>query len=196
MRIITKEFKIYKYEELSKKAKEKVKQDYIEDTDPNNFTYDLIDDLRSIGLKNLRSYYSLSYYQGDGVCLAGYIDFEEITPQLKKIFCKDFILSDYKIFNSLKKYSRIDFNNIGTYYHKNSVEIDIYIDGSFDIKKRNNHRKLSDKLIKNVKEWYFDKCDEYEKLGYEFFYGIEDEDLEEFCDAMKYEFLEDGTIFC
>ena len=66
-------------------------------------------------------------------------------------------------------YSRIDFNHIGRYYHKNSVEIDIYIDGCFDVKKYNNHRKLADKLIKNVKEWYFDKCDEYEKLGYEFF---------------------------
>ena len=37
MRTITKEFKVYKYEELSEKAKEKVKQDYIENIDPNNF---------------------------------------------------------------------------------------------------------------------------------------------------------------
>ena len=45
---------------------------------------------------------------------------------------------------------------------------------SFDVKKYNNHRKLADKLINHVKEWYFDKCNEYKKLGYEFFCGIED----------------------
>ena len=49
-------------------------------------------------------------------------------------------------------------------------------------------------IIKNVKEWYFDKCNEYEKQGYEFFYGISDEELQEYCNCMNYEFFEDGTI--
>ena len=70
MRTITKEFKIYKYEELSEKAKEKVRQDYINNLDANDFTYMIIEDLNSIGLKNLRPYYSLSYCQGDGLCCA------------------------------------------------------------------------------------------------------------------------------
>ena len=194
MRTITKEFKIYKYEELSEKAKEKVRQDYINNLDANDFTYMIIEDLNSIGLKNLRPYYSLSYCQGDGLCLAGHIDFDEINPELKKIFCKDFILSDYKILKSLKDYSRIDFNHIGRYYHKNSVEIDVYIDGSFNDRKYNNHKKVANKLIKNIKEWYFAKCNEYEKQGYEFFYGISDEELQEYCNSMDYEFFEDGTI--
>ncbi|MGN1044023.1 MAG: hypothetical protein ACI4PR_04405 [Acutalibacteraceae bacterium] len=194
MRTITKEFKIYKYEELSKKAKEKVKQDYINNLDANDFTYMIIEDLNNIGLKSLRPYYSLSYCQGYGLYLAGHIDFDEISLKLKSIFCKDFILSDYKILKILKDYSRIDFNHIGRYYHKNSVEIDIYIDGSFDDRKYNNHKKVANKLIKNVKEWYFDKCNEYEKQGYEFFYGISDEELQEYCNSMDYEFFEDGTI--
>lgn len=195
MRTITKEFKIYKYEELSGKAKEKVRQNYIDNLDPNDFTYMVIEDLQNMGLSNLRPYYSLGYCQGDGLCLAGHIDFDEITPELKKIFCKNFILPDYKIFNSLKEYSRIDFNHMGRYYHKNSVEIDIYVDGSFDDKKYNSHRKLANKLIKNIKEWYFTKCNEYEEQGYEFFHGISDDELKEYCGALRYEFLEDGTIF-
>ena len=194
MRIITKEFKVYKYEELSEKTKEKVKQDYINNLDANDFTYTIIEDLHSIGLKNIRPYYSLSYCQGDGFCLAGHIDFDEINSELKKIFCKDFILSDYKILKSLKDYSYIDFNHIGRYYHKNSVEIDIYIDGSFDDRTYNNHKKLANKLINNIKEWYFDKCNEYEKQGYEFFYGISDEELQEYCNSMDYKFFDDGTI--
>lgn len=194
MRTITKEFKIYTYEELSEKAKEKVKQNYIDSLDANDFTYMIIEDLDNIGLKNLRPYYSLSYCKGDGLCLAGYIDFDEINSELKKIFYKDFIFSDYKILKSLKEYSRIDFNHIGRYYNRHSVEIDIYIDGSFDNKKYNNHKRLANKLIKNIEEWYFAKCNEYENQGYEFFYDISDEELEDFCNGMEYEFFEDGTI--
>lgn len=59
MRTITKEFKIYTYEELSEKAKEKVKQNYIDNLDANDFTYMIIEDLDNIGLKNLRPYYKL-----------------------------------------------------------------------------------------------------------------------------------------
>lgn len=195
MRIATKEFKVYKYQELGAKAKEKVRQEYIEHIDPYDFTYNVMQDLKNIGLQNLRPYYSLSYCQGDGLCLVGHIDFDEITLELKELFCKNFILSDYKIFKSLKEYSRVDFNHIGSYYHKNSVDIDIYVDGSFSVKKYDNHKKLADKLIMNIKEWYMNKCDEYEKWGYEFFYGISDGELQDFCDDMEYEFLEDGTIF-
>lgn len=195
MRIATKEFKVYKYQELGAKAKEKVKLEYIEHTDPNNFTYNVMQDLKNIGLQNLRPYYSLSYCQGDGLCLVGHIDFDKITPELKELFCKNFLLPAYKIFQRLKEYSRVDFNHIGSYYHKNSVDIDIYVDGSLNANKYNNHRKLADKLITNIKEWYMNKCDDYEKWGYEFFYGISDEELQDFCDGMEYEFLEDGTIF-
>ena len=56
MRIITKEFKIYKYEELSEKSKEKVRQDYMNNLDANDFTYMIIEDLNNIGLKSLRPY--------------------------------------------------------------------------------------------------------------------------------------------
>ncbi len=45
MRTITKEFKIYKYEELSEKAKEKVRQDYINNLDANDFTYKIFFDI-------------------------------------------------------------------------------------------------------------------------------------------------------
>ena len=194
MRTITREFKIYKYEELSEKSKKKVKQNYIDNLDSNDFTYMVVEDLKNIGLKNLRPYYNLNYCQGDGLYLAGYIDFDEINSELKENFYKNFILPDYKILKSLKEYSRIDFNHVGRYYHKNSVEICIYIDGNFDNKKYNNQKRLADKLIKNIKEWYVTKCNEYENQGYEFFYGISDEELKDFCNDMEYDFFENGTI--
>ena len=195
MRTITKEVKIYSYSELDERAREKVKNDYMENLDSSIFTEQVIEDLREKGLENLRPLYSLSYCQGDGLCLYGSIDFKEITNELKNIFYQDFKLSDYKVLKDLKKYSQISFNHSGRYYHKYSVNIDIYIDGNLSPKSYENHRKVADKLLANIKEWYLNLCDEYEKQGYDFFYGIEGDELQEYCDAMGYEFLQDGTLF-
>ncbi len=195
MRTVSKEVRIYKYAELSQKAKEKVRNNYIENLDADVFTEQIIEDLREKEPKNLRPLYSLSYCQGDGLCLYGSIEFKEITGELKDIFYKDLKLSDYRIIKNLKDYSRISFNHIGRYYHKHSVDIDICIDGNLSSKSYENHRKVADKLIRNIKEWYLDLCGEYEKQGYDFFYGITSDELQEYCDSMGYEFLENGTMF-
>lgn len=195
MRTITKEVKILSYSELIEEAKSKVRNDYINNLDSSIFTEQVIEDLREKGLENLRPYYSLNYCQGDGLCIYGSIDFKEITGELKNIFYQDFKLSDYKVLKNLKEYSQINFNHSGRYYHKHSVDIDIYIDGNLSPKSYENHRKVADKLIKNIKEWYLDLCDEYKKWGYEFFYGITSDELQEYCDTMEYEFLQDGTLF-
>ena len=195
MRTITKEVKIYSYSELNEEAKNKVRYDYINNLDSSIFTEQIIEDLREKGLENLRPYYSLNYCQGDGICLYGNIEFDEITEGLKNIFYKDFKLSDYKALKKLKEYSQISFNHSGRYYHKYSVDIDIYIDGNLSPKSYENHRKVADKLLANIKEWYLNLCDEYEKQGYDFFYGITDDEMNEYCNAMEYEFLQDGTLF-
>ena len=195
MRTITKEVKIYSYSELSEEAKNKVRNDYINNLDSSIFTEQIIEDLREKRFKNLKPYYSLNYCQGDGICLYGNIELDEITEGLKNIFYKNFKLSDYKALKKLKEYSQISFNHSGRYYHKYSVDIDIYIDGNLSPKSYENHRKVADKLIKNIKEWYLDLCDKYEKQGYDFFYGITSDELQEYCNAMGYEFLENGTLF-
>ena len=38
-------------------------------------------------------------------------------------------------------------------------------------------------------------CASYEEQGYNYFYEIEEDDLEEMCEVNGYEFLEDGTTF-
>lgn len=195
MRTITKEVKIYSYSELNEEAKNKVRYDYINNLDSSIFTEQIIEDLREKGLENLRPYYSLNYCQGDGLCIYGSIDFKEITGELKNIFYQDFKLSDYKALKKLKEYSQISFNHSGRYYHKYSVDIDIYIDGNLSPKGYENQRKIADKLLANIKEWYLDLCDEYEKWGYEFFYGITNDELQKYCDTMEYEFFQDGTLF-
>lgn len=196
MRKITKQYKILTYSELSEGAKEKAKQWYLDNQDPETFTDILIEDLKAeTGFINLKPYYNLSYCQGDGLCLAGYIDFEEIQGNIKKIFYKGFNISDYKALAQLKEYARIDFNHQGHYYHKNSVDIDIYIHGNHSEKMYDFMEKTVNKLLKNIKEWYINICDEYEKQGYSFFYEIDEEDLQEYFECTEFEFYEDGTIF-
>ena len=187
---------LYTFNELSESAKEKARGWYLDMQDPYIFTHDLIEDLESeTGFSNLRPYYSLGYCQGDGLCLAGHIDFEEIRDDMKKVFYKDFTIADYKALYALKEYSRIDFNHTGHYYHKNSVDIDIYIDGCHSEKMYDFMERTADRLIKNIKEWYFAKCDQYENWGYDFSYEIEEEDLREYFECMEYEFYENGSVF-
>ena len=56
MRTVSKEFRIYKYAELSQKAKEKVRNNYIENLDADVFTEQIIEDLREKGKRWLKEY--------------------------------------------------------------------------------------------------------------------------------------------
>ena len=56
MRTVSKEFRIYKYAELSQKAKEKVRNNYIENLDADVFTEQIIEDLREKGKRWLIEY--------------------------------------------------------------------------------------------------------------------------------------------
>ena len=49
MRTISKEFKIYEYAELSQNAKERVRNNYIENLDADIFTEQIMEDLREKG---------------------------------------------------------------------------------------------------------------------------------------------------
>ena len=60
---------------------------------------------------------------------------------------------------------------------------------------KNINTETLDKFEQLVRDIFSKLCNSYEKWGYEFFYEISDEDLEECCDVNGYEFLEDGTIF-
>ena len=200
MRTITKEYTIFKYSELSEKAKEKVKRWYLDGQDADIFSDMVIADLENIGLNNLKPYFSLSYCQGDGLCLYGYIDFDEIekSDELKKIFYKDFNGSDYKAISTLKSYvTKIDFIHSGRYYHKYTVKIDINTDYIYNFEDTETEQlieKAVEKLLTNIDKWYKETCDAYEKRGYEYFYEISEEDLEEVCAFNEYEFFVDGEL--
>jgi hypothetical protein len=51
------------------------------------------------------------------------------------------------------------------------------------------------KFEKLVRDIFRTLCKAYEDWGYSYFYEIDDEDMEETCEANEWEFTEDGTVF-
>ena len=85
MRTVTVDYKVYKYDELSAEAKEKVKQWYLETQDSYGFTEDVKEDLKCLfGDNDLDVQYQLSYCQGDGFNISGEVDTENIFKCLEE----------------------------------------------------------------------------------------------------------------
>lgn len=85
MRIATKEYKVYKYNELSDEAMENVDKWYLETyhttEDFSTMVRDTLDYVYK--LEDLDFQYSLNHYQGDGFNLYGKIEFSDILERIK-----------------------------------------------------------------------------------------------------------------
>lgn len=185
---------VFKFDELSNEAKQKVKEWYLSTQEDCIFS-DMVEEYLMVdyGLE-LEVGYSLGYCQGDGLCLYGEISFDQIrnNETMKKIVFKGFNVSDCRAFHELEYYvSHITLTHRGRYYHSNSVDIDIdYYAGGISDKMD----KVVKKILTNVKSWYFEECYRYEQMGYDYFYEISESDLKDFCESNEYEFYEDGTL--
>lgn len=195
MRIATKEFKVYKFEELSEVSKEVVRNMYTDFQEPDDFCNMCQEYLKdTVGITELEIGFSLSYSQGDGVCMYGefttYNDkfFEIITEGLtdeqKELYKKYFY-----------KFMFIKTNH--HYSHSRTVSIDVEKE---NIQEEDENREseidtIFDTVLENIEKWYFKECKDFEESGYKFFYEISDEDLKEYCEANEYEFTENGKLF-
>lgn len=208
MRNVAVEYKVYKYNELNDEAKEKVRQWYLDGQEPFIFTEDCKMDLENLfGKNNLEVQYSLSYCQGDGFNIYGKIDAENIFSCLERhnggtqlARFEDMLTEKEKKtilhyadvcgavnlpINRHYCYSMADYIDIADDWETDLVYAD-YRDIKFDVLKK------FETLVKGI---FNTLCGSYEKWGYQYFYEISEEDLEEMCESNGYEFLEDGTIF-
>ena len=83
-------------------------------------------------------------------------------------------------------YSLVDYIDI-----KDNWEYDLEVYSAY----RNINVEVLEKFENLVKGIFRTLCKSYEKWGYEFFYEISEEDLEDVCEANGYEFLENGKLF-
>jgi hypothetical protein len=206
MRTATVEYEVYKYNELSEEAKEKVKQWYLEGQEPFVFSEMVKEDLRNLfGKNNLDVQYSLSYCQGDGLNIYGEIDAESIFKCLEKhnggtqLAEFENVLTD-KEKKIIKHYASecgmIELPMNSRYCYSLADYIDIAEDWEYRLSDYSNlNTEALEKFEKLVRNMFSKLCKSYEDWGYEFFYEIPEDELEEICEANEYEFLEDGTVF-
>lgn len=193
MKTFTKTIIGYRYSELSEKAKEKAKEEYIEhDRAPGDFSMMLIEYLKgTYNLQNLDTYYSLSYSQGDGLCLYGEISYSEIfhNEMFRKIALKG--LRGGQITSVKENLFKVNFKHSGRYYYANSTNIESE-ENSYNI--TDKQYSLLEIVASNITDWYLSFCKEWEDIGYDFFYKVSDEEMEENSDANDYYYEEDGIL--
>lgn len=208
MRIVAVEYKVYKYNELTDEAKEKVREWYLEGREPFIFTEDCEMDLQNLfGKNDLNVQYSLAYCQGDGFNIYGKIDAESIFNCLEKhnggtqlAEFEDMLTEKEKktILRYAEECGQIEIPINNRYCYSLADYIDIYDEWETELvyaDYRDINVDVLKKFEKLVRGIFRTLCKSYEKWGYEYFYEISEEDLEEICEANEYEFTEDGKIF-
>ena len=208
MRTMTVEYNIYKYNELSEEAKEAVKEWYLENQEPYFFTDMCKEDLYNLfGKNNLDVQYSLASCQGDGLNIYGKINAKDIINCLNnhnggaefKEF-EDMLTEDEKkiILAYAEDCGEVKLPMNNRYCYSLADYIDIVEDWIWELDNA-NYTNINEEALKKfeklVREMFGKLCRTYEKWGYDYFYEISEEDLEEACVAYEWEFLEIGMIF-
>jgi hypothetical protein len=191
MKTLVREIKAYQFNELSENAKDTAKQNYLtRNNTPEFFSEDLKMELSDkFGLSNLKTYFSLSYSQGDGLCLYGQISRSELfsNEKFKRIAFKNIHHKQIQsVYNVLE---RIDFIHRSRYCYANSVKIE-----SQDDMQTEKQEDIINEIISNIKTWYSSFCNEWENRGYEYVYDISDEALTDGCQYRDYWFTHEGEI--
>jgi len=191
MKTLTKTIIGYPFNELDEFAYEKAKSSVVQkERLPDFFSKDLTETLKEkFGLRHLKTYYSLSNNQGDGLCLVGKIIYAELfdNHRFRKIAFKG--IHHKQIISVFEVLQNIDFIHNGMYYHPYSVCVK-----SHECEPTDRQMAIIEKIVKNVKSWYFAFCKEWEQLGYEYFYTISNEDMEMICEEYDYMFTEEGAL--
>lgn len=209
MRTATIEYQVYKYIELSDEAKEKARAWYLEGREPYVFTEIVMEDLYNLfGENDLQVQYSLGYCQGDGLNIYGKINAENIFKCLENYNGGTQLEQFENVLTKKEKKTILHYaelcgeielpiNNRYCYCIARYVDVaeewEYILENHFDYS--NINKEALEKFENLVQEVFEKLCASYEEQGYEYFYEISEEDLEEMCEANGYEFLEDGTIF-
>lgn len=214
MKTITKTYNVYTYNELSDIAKEKVEQDYLDDPVRNDLFYeDCMETIHSLfPQSDLKVQYSLGYCQGDGFNIYGTLDVFNIIKMMRNKEKLPISLLN-EIEKDIDTFTNEELDMISQYYNYycNSIEIPHnfrycysqadYINFADDWVEELENSEIEynyDLIIKFedfVREFFSELNNMFEKDGYEFLYNVSEEEIENWCEANEYMFLEDGTIF-
>lgn len=201
MRIESIEYKVYSFFELDEKGKEKVRNWYLDNQDSSAFAEDCKYYLKDkFHNSDLDVEFQLGYVQGDGLNVYGSLDlmdlYERIIEKNPDLFIgKERKFLEWVLCTYLGDYS-LPKNHIGCCCMSNHWDFvaDIIADMEYDHIRNIKYAVLGDFNAAAI-EIMEQICSDLQKMGYEYFYEISDEDLEEFCESNGYEFLADGSVF-
>lgn len=194
---ITREYEVYEYKELCEKAKEKVKEWYLNGQEAYIFTDMCKEDLKNLFPNSeLEVEYSLSYCQGDGFNIYGTICLDEVLEKIADQFTAKELKFFKWVFNRYGSTFKMKSNHRYCYCicSRNDFSEDILSNMEYE-QMRGIPTATLEKFNKLVGEYLDNLCGEFEKNGYDYFYEISDEDLQEECEANDWVFTSDGEFF-
>lgn len=210
MKKVIRIYNVYDYAELSEEAKEKAKEWWLDGQEPEIFTENCEEDLRNLfPNSDLKVQYSLGYCQGDGLNIYGELDPLDVIDMLREKKCGDTFSEENKSFTeknekTIKAYVKMFNFKISLPMNRSGYTYCIadrtdFADEWIEELEFNNFRSIKTGVIRKFEHTValiFDKLAvQYEENGYEYFYEISDEDMEEICEANEYRFLKNGTYF-
>lgn len=209
MKEVTMGFNVYRFEELNEEAKEAVKQWYLDGQDSSNFN-DILKYELDLFFPNseLNANYSLNYCQGDGVNVHGIISLKDVLefstlhqlnefyPKMKEVFTEKEIKTLNFYFKQISD-STIELPQSRGYA---CSAVMAYVEPSLiESLEYDKIRDINKKLIKKFEKFFIESLmiltKEFEERGYDFFYEISDEDLQELCESNDYWFYENGEFY-
>jgi len=189
---------VFKYDELSDKAKEKARDWYREASQGDDFYAEcVIDDAKEIaklfGLEIDQIYYSGFSSQGDGASFTGHYRYqkgackavEAYAPRDTELhrICKDLQAIQRKSFYRISAH----ITHSGRYQHEYSMGFDYMLNGEYLYTTMAFESDLTEAL-RDYARWI------YKRLESEYDYQNSDEVVEETIIANEYEFLKSGDI--
>lgn len=211
MEVVTREYKVYNFSELSEDAKEKAKQWYLDDDfRPQEFENIYTEDLHYLfNNSDLKMQFSLSYCQGDGLNIYGKLDLMDVFAAIRDT---DHSGEQFKQYKDL--FSEHEQKTIEAYMEACGREIELpynrhycycvddrvdFADEWIEILEYCRYKNIQIDTIRKMEKlvgmMFENLSATYEKYGYDYFYNADDEVVNETCEANGWRFLEDGTFF-
>lgn len=206
MQQLIKIYNVYSYSELSDEAKEKAKEDYLNDYCRSEaLTNIYMEDLKNIfPNSDLKIQWSLNGCQGDGVNIYGNLNINDIfnLPNVtdmkwigdelteKEIRTMKFYMSEYQediILPMNRRYCYCYINHI-------DFSADFY-SALENIGIRNINSNVLCKIEGIIRKVIKELCNRYERIGEDYLYNISDEEMEETSEANDWKYFKDGSFF-
>lgn len=206
---VTKEY--FNYEELSEKAKEFAKQEYLRYVHSADFFYeDMIEDLRSLFPDSeLDVMFSLNGCQGDGLNIYGRLSRSDILTFIKERPAPRLPVSSYtedeldmleEMLDHAPYYYELEKGDGHYCYSRKERDRENIDDEVQDWVEECRWRgepytvQLAEKFMTDLVNIMDALNDNWEEAGWKYFSEVDDEEMQDMCDANNWAFYEDGTL--